>query len=56
MGVILQRLYNVKQIEDGVKLIEYCLEQTKPCNAVHLCITDVIVKLFSMFSAGIGHA
>ena len=52
----LQRLYNLKQIEDGVRLIEYCLDQTRSCNAVHLGITDVIVQLFSTFSAGIGHA
>jgi hypothetical protein len=48
--------YNLKQIEDGMRLIEYCIEQTKPCDAVHLGITDVIVQLFSKFSAGIGHA
>ncbi len=52
----LQRLYNLKQIEDGVRLIEYCIEQTRSCDAVHLGITDVIVQLFSNFSAGIGRA
>jgi hypothetical protein len=52
----LQKLYNIKQIEDGMRLIEHCLEGTKSCEAVHSRITDVVVQLFSTFSAGIGYA
>jgi hypothetical protein len=51
----LQKLYNAKVIEDGMRLIEHCLDGTKACNAAHLGVTDILVQIFAKFSRGIGY-